>query len=315
MTRSLAVCVATCRRPASLERLLQSLSECDIPASCVLEVRVTDNDPAASARATVERASALFPRAIRYDVEPRPGVVHVRNHLIEIGPADLVAFIDDDEWPAREWLTELLRVHDATNADVVIGPVWADLPADAPRWLRDGRFLDSHCNADCERSSWVLGGTGNVLYSGRLFYERNFRFDSAFNATGAEDAELAARLEIAGARTFSAPGARVWEHVPRHRQRFGWLWRRKIRNGSSLDRILATMPNPPRGVRWFLGVSWHFRSGVWKLLLGLPRAVCGEVAGPVAGLFEIAVGLGRIRARLLPRRAASESAYDGSWVA
>ena len=307
--RTLAVCVATCGRPDSLRRLLEALSVCATPPDTALHVRVVDNEPSGSARAVVESASAHFVNGIAYAREAAPGVVQVRNRLIDMGPADLVAFIDDDEWPAPQWLTALVSAFDATDADVVVGPVYAALPDDAPRWLRDGHFLDSRVGRDVARAHWGTGGTGNVLYAGRWLYERGFRFNIAYGTTGAEDAELASRLHVAGARLVSVPAAIATEAVPSDRLRLGWLWRRKVRSGASLDRILAAMPGAHHGLAWMRDVVREGVLASWQIVAGMPQAVRGIGAPSMAGVLALAVVLGRVRARVRPAHVRAERAY------
>lgn len=308
--RTLAVCIATRSRPESLGRLLNALADCGIPTDVVLHVRVVDNDANGTARECATAAASLFPHGITYALEPRAGVAHVRNRLVDLGPADLVAFIDDDSWPESQWLEELRRVHDDKGADAVIGPVRAALPSDAPRWLHVGRMLDSgrpH-GADSERVHWTEGGAGNILYSGRVFYGKNFRFNPAFGGTGGEDSELAARLHMAGMRIYHASNAIVHEAVSAERLTIGWLVRRRIRNGSNLERILAAMPGSG-GWRWMLAIPWRFALGAWRLIRSLPLVAAGNGAETVAALLDICVVLGRIRGRVLSRRAADETAY------
>jgi len=311
--RTLAVCIATRSRPESLGRLLTALADCAVPKDVELHVRVVDNEVNGTALPCTVAAASLFPHGISYATETHPGVAHVRNRLVDLGPADLFAFIDDDSWPERQWLEELLRVHDGRAADAVIGSVRAALPPHAPRWLQVGRMLDSgrpH-GADGERVHWTEGGAGNILYSGRVFYEANFRFNPAFGGTGGEDAELAARLHLAGMRLYHASGAIVHEAVPAERLSIGWLVRRRLRNGSNLERIHAAMPGGG-GLRWMFAIPWRFALGAGRLIRSLPLLTAGNNAEAVAALLDICVVLGRIRGRVLSRRAADESAYGNA---
>jgi hypothetical protein len=57
------------------------------------------------------------------------------------------------------------------------------------------------------------------------------RFDPAFGLTGGEDTDLFARLIDAGATFLWCDEAKVYEHVPRARQRLSWLFVRHVRGG------------------------------------------------------------------------------------
>ena len=95
------------------------------------EVRIVDNDASGSAKSTVEQFSDLAPR---YAIEPERNIALARNRALEFGPADFVAFIDDDEAARPGWLTELCERIRQTGADAVFGPVHACFPAGAPQW-------------------------------------------------------------------------------------------------------------------------------------------------------------------------------------
>src|SRR5579883_1155797 len=104
-----AVCIATFRRPEGLRRLLSELQEQTFHGEPpAVDVVVVDNDEARSAQA-VCRDSPLA--RLHYVHEPRRGIPQARNRAIktarELG-CGLIAFIDDDELPANDWLDQLL---------------------------------------------------------------------------------------------------------------------------------------------------------------------------------------------------------------
>ena len=110
----LTVAIPTYRRPGAVARALRAvLAEAGAcrgdgagPGGPV-EVLVIDNDPDGSAREAVAGAAggaldaAAGPgAAVRYVVEPSPGVSAVRNRALdETADRALLVFIDDDEKP------------------------------------------------------------------------------------------------------------------------------------------------------------------------------------------------------------------------
>ncbi|HMD02354.1 MAG TPA: glycosyltransferase, partial [Candidatus Baltobacteraceae bacterium] len=134
----------TYQRPELLERVLGGIARLAIPAGVEPCVIVLDNNPAPSARASVERLAVTFPFELRYSHVAEPGLSAVRNAALARARDgfDFLAMIDDDETPQRLWLSELLGVQRDTGADAVVGPVPRILPRDAPRWLREGGFFD-----------------------------------------------------------------------------------------------------------------------------------------------------------------------------
>lgn len=295
MKRTLAVCVATCRRPAGLSRLLECLALQQPVEGVRYELRIADNDPAASARELVQSALAGFPWTIRYVHEPVPNVARARNATLSVGPpVDLVAFVDDDEEAAPDWLRRLVEALDSGDYDAVFGPVERRLPAETPGWIARGDFF--RLAAPQGDVDWRGARTGNALVRGAWLYARGFRFDESFGRSGGEDAHLFARLGEAGARMGSAPAARVAEEVEPDRLALRYLVRRGWRQGIAYSRVRGALP----------AVAHH------PALSTLRRASEGSLH-----LARAAVGLGERRveaARGLARLALAGGGLAG-WLA
>lgn len=103
----IAVCVATYLRPEMLAGLLEKLSLQETGGCFSFSVTVADNDESESARIVVANAVARLPIPISYCLEPRRNISHVRNKAIANSAGDLIAFIDDDEVPPKDWLLNL----------------------------------------------------------------------------------------------------------------------------------------------------------------------------------------------------------------
>ncbi len=101
----LRVTIAICThdRPALLARALDSVVG---QAPPVHEVVVVDNAPGADAtRVLVERQRP----AVRYTVEPIPGLDFARNRALAEATGEIVAFLDDDAVAAPGWAEALRR--------------------------------------------------------------------------------------------------------------------------------------------------------------------------------------------------------------
>jgi len=291
-----AICIATCRRPEGLDRLLTSLSQLRLPTCPDIEIRliVVDNDALGSGRPVVGRWRPALPWPLVYEVEPRPGIPMARNRLVALAQdADFVAFIDDDEVASVAWLDELLSVQMRYGADVVGGPVVPRFEIEPPDWIKSGRFFEHPRHGTGEPVDPV--GTGNVLVSARLLRSLQTPFDERMALSGGADSHLTRRLRELGARFAWADEALVHEWVPRSRARERWLFRRSYRVGNALalcDRSLAAS-------LWWVplrAMKGLGRIGQGLLGLGLApfagraaavRAVCHlcRGAGMVAGMF------------------------------
>ncbi len=270
---SISVCIATYRRSERLGALLDDLvKQQHLPD----EVVVVDNDAAGSARAEVERRRKLgAPFPIHYDIQPVQNISLTRNRTAELASGDWIAFIDDDERAPAAWLKQLAETVICCSADGALGPVEPIVPADAPAWIRRGRFYD-----------WARMKTGaviplnklrfgNVLLRGALLRDTPTPFDPNYGLTGGEDGDLLGRLVQQGARIVWCDAAVVHEPVEAARLSLRWLLLRALRGGQDFARHkLAGRLGPltPAGrARLFLRALLQSAMAAGLALLSWPR--------------------------------------------
>ena len=235
---NISLCIATYRRAERLAALLADLVDQQrFPA----EVIVVDNDGAGSARAVVERRRELgAPFPIHYAIQPVKNISLTRNRTVELATGDWIAFIDDDERAPAAWLKRLAETVTRYAADGALGPVDPIVPADAPAWIRRGRFYD-----------WARMQTGtviplnklrfgNVLLRGALLRDGPAPFDPGYGLTGGEDGDLLGRLVRQGARIVWCDEALVHEPVEASRLSLRWLLLRALRGGQDFARHKLT---------------------------------------------------------------------------
>lgn len=235
MRPDVSVCVATCRRPAGLARLLESLARQKLPGRLALEVVVVDNDAAGSAAEVLERFAAALP--LRSFVEPRRNVAHARNRCVEEARGHWLAFVDDDEAADEGWLAAYWDRADAGDADGLFGPVRPRLEEVVTPWLEAERFYARPRHATGAPLAAESLATNNAFLRRTLFVGQ--RFDPAFGRSGGSDSELFARMQREGARFFWCDEALVDEFVPPERHRLAWLARRAFRGGVVHTRVEA----------------------------------------------------------------------------
>jgi succinoglycan biosynthesis protein ExoM len=233
---SVAICVATHRRPLGLARLLEGLDALEL-ARCSprsVTIVVVDNDPARSAEQTCEalRSGSRWP--IEYVSEPRRGIPFARNASViaarRLG-AELLAFIDDDEVPDPAWLDQLLLVMLDTGAGIVTGPVLPAFEGAVPEWIRRGGFFDRERHRTGTFQDRAV--TGNVLLRMDLLAAMPTPFDERRPLSGGTDTHLFRRLIIEGHRIAWADDAIVHEFNPSARLSARWLMRRAYRVSSN----------------------------------------------------------------------------------
>jgi glycosyltransferase involved in cell wall biosynthesis len=245
-----AVLVPTLRRPESLARALQSLFAQSGLGDRAVELVVVDNDPAGSARATVEALRGSAPWPLSYVHEPRPGVATARNTGLRAVAAPLVAFLDDDEEATPGWLAALLDTQAETAADAVFGPIAGRAP-DAPAAHR--AYLEAFFSRAGPARSGPLEhafGCGNSLLVRATALPGPAPFDVAADETGGEDDVLFAGLKGRGGRFAWAAEALAYEHAPAHRARLGYALRRAFAYGQGPSQTCAREGDVAGVARW-----------------------------------------------------------------
>nr|WP_313314774.1 glycosyltransferase family A protein [Dietzia maris] len=205
--------IPTFKRPASLNRLLKSLSE--LHEIDRVDIAVIDNDPDGSAKDVCDNYSSLL--NVHYMSELRPGVSHVRNRIIDFSlDYDGLAFLDDDETPSPGWLEALLNVFDMCPNSIQAGPVNYVCEDGPPLY---DRFYDlvrrpSHPHLSIIEST----GTGNSFIPVNLL--RNYpslRFSPKMGIVGGEDTVFFRAATALGIDIVWNEGASVNELVPSNR--------------------------------------------------------------------------------------------------
>jgi glycosyltransferase involved in cell wall biosynthesis len=174
-----AICICTCGRPDLLERLLVSLRQIELGVLSPKEILiiVVDNDPDGRARSIFGCISASLPFELLLVEEVRRGRAFARNKAVSEAitrHAQFVAFIDDDDLPASDWLQRLWKTQNESQADIVFGTGQTVIGADCPDWLKDSVFLQSTGSEGVTKFSIPKGiSTFNVLIRCTVFERLN----------------------------------------------------------------------------------------------------------------------------------------------
>jgi succinoglycan biosynthesis protein ExoM len=226
----ITVCICTLQRQALLRRLLAELARQETNGRFTFSAVVTDNDAAESARQTVAEFVAGSSLEVRYCVEPRRSISFARNKALELARGDLVAFIDDDEFPPPQWLACLLDTLLRDDVSGVFGPVRPHFDAPPPAWLIKGRFCERPEHPTGFPMPWTECRTGNVLLRRSAISGLSEVFRAEFGA-GASDIDLFRRLMEAGHRFVWCNEAMVFEVVPPNRWKRSFLIKRALLRG------------------------------------------------------------------------------------
>jgi succinoglycan biosynthesis protein ExoM len=268
---NISVCIATFKRLDRLAALLDDLTRQEVMP---YEVIVVDNDATGSAAPVVEsRRKSAPPFNLHYGIQPLKNIALTRNQTGERASGEWLAFIDDDERAPPFWLARLAAAAEVHAADGVLGPVEPVVPAEAPLWIRRGRFYDFH---------HMPSGTivppnrlrfGNVLLRGQPLRNLDTLFDPAYGLTGGEDGDMLSRLALAGARIIWCDEALVYEPIEASRLSLSWLLRRSLSGGQDFARHALAGRYGPRHkhrFRLFVGALLRLLAAAGLALLALP---------------------------------------------
>ena len=138
MSTLVSILIPTHNRSAVLLRTLESLRAMDLPPQFTdrLEVVIVANACTDQTVADVARVSQTMPFPVRCVEEPAVGANPARNRAIAEARGEIFAFLDDDVWVEKAWLTGLLEVFDSQPADLIAGTVnlWWEVVR-RPEWM------------------------------------------------------------------------------------------------------------------------------------------------------------------------------------
>jgi len=295
-----SIVIPTYRRPELLAITLAGcLTQRGIEDERV-EIIVVDNDPAQSARATVESAAHGETVAVRYVAEGRPGISYARNTGVAQAAGHYLAFIDDDEEPVPGWLAAFLQTIRRTGADLVVGPVHPRFAAPADLNARQFYTRDAQVPTGTRLRRW--GGIGNSLLDReRCFAGVREPFDPRLGLSGGEDTLFLYQLCRRGGAIVWCAEAEVRESIAAGRLATRYLLRREFRGAQTLTFVCTAVTPPERG-----RAAWWMAKGCAQMLIYGPAALVLRGLRhrrwlPVA--LKAAGGLGKVlwHPRLQPR--------------
>jgi GT2 family glycosyltransferase len=211
MDRDISIVIATRNRAHGLQRCLAALAAMD-PAP-VRELLIADNGSTDDTAAVIAHAAATMAFPVHRLDEPSPGACRARNRAIAAATGGIIAFTDDDCYPAPDWAR---RIADAFAADPGLGYL-------------GGRIIlfdedDARFTVNYSEIPHVLPPRGfvppGVIQGANMAFRRDLLlriglFDEAIGAgtpIAAEDCDLVTRASLAGAAGSYLPGPLVRHH-------------------------------------------------------------------------------------------------------
>lgn len=226
----ICVCICTYKRPRFLKRLLEELRHQDTEGLFSYSIVVADNDQSQSAKEVVEGFRATSTIEVVYCVEPRQNISLTRNKALENAKGNYIAFIDDDEYPVKDWLLILFKTCIAYGVDGVLGPVKPHFEEQPPKWVIKGKFHQRATYNTGFVIDWRKGRTGNVLLKRRIFDSNEQAFNPAF-LTGEDQDFFRRMIQMKGHVFIWCNEAIAYEEVPPIRWKLSYMIRKALFRG------------------------------------------------------------------------------------
>jgi glycosyltransferase involved in cell wall biosynthesis len=214
---------------------MKKLSAQETQGLFTYSIVVADNDQLQSAQSVVSEFAAASSVPIKYCVEPRQSIALARNKAVEKAVGDFVAFIDDDEFPAAEWLLSLFRTCEEYRVDGVLGPVKRHFDEKPPEWMMKSKFYERPEYPTGYVLGWRQGRSGNLLVKREVFSGEALPFDPEFR-TG-EDQDFLRRMMDKGRVFVWCNEAVVYEVVPPVRWKRSFLLKRALLRGAMEPKV------------------------------------------------------------------------------
>lgn len=218
-----------------MTKLLTELQNQQTNGSFTYSIVVADNDPGQSAKAAVIEFSKTSKIQAVYCHDAEPNIAKARNKALENATGEYVAFIDDDEFCAQDWLQNLLLACVKHEADGVLGPVKPSFENEPPQWVVKGKFFDRPTHETGYQIRWEEGRTGNVLFKRSILNADEPPFHVKFDTAG-EDVDFFRRMIAKGYKFVWCDEAVAYELIPASRCNRKYLLRRALLRGSNFPK-------------------------------------------------------------------------------
>lgn len=264
---SLVLC--TRNRASQLEQTLASL--CNISFQRPWQLVIVNNGSTDNTQLVIDAFTKTAPNIEVVSVfEGTPGLAAARNAGVLIAKAPIVAFTDDDCYPAKNFLSKIYERFKSSEIGYSGGRVLLHDPADLPITIKESTTSQKLSPGILISSGQIIGA--NMAIRRNLLLELN-GFDERLGAgtffSSAEDTDILRRLSLHGETGYYDPEIVVSHHHGRRTQaqKKALLEGYSKGRGASMAKILVEY-------RW----RWSFlKQWYWRLKLQPARYIVIEV--------------------------------------
>ena len=261
----ISVIVATRNRAERLSTLFESFSRLEHPDFCV-DIIIVDNGSTDGTAAEIDRLATSLSIPVIRICEQHLGVSHARNAGTAASRHQFVAFVDDDQSVASDWLVAAHRAFTAhPDVGAVCGRVLPRFDTEPPGWIAGVQgaagIVDRGPQAfRVTTSRWMCLPGGNMAWRRATLLEVG---GFSPERRRSEDRELTVRYLLSGGTALYTPDMVTYHHIPSDRltRRYFRSWHVTegyMRAGFAAEELFTTdgtLRPIPDGVPKWLGVS------------------------------------------------------------
>ncbi|HQF42158.1 MAG TPA: glycosyltransferase family 2 protein [Ignavibacteriaceae bacterium] len=230
-----SVCIATFKRPALLNELIQSLFEQKNIEDIILEIVIVDNDSEKSAKEIVEKFSDTSSVKISYYTQPIQNISLTRNMALDKSTGQYLAILDDDETADKYWIRNLIDAIVKFDADAVFGYVIPVFDPTIPNWKRQREiYFEPIGNTGDTPLSFP---TTNCMIKSDKVNQFNLRFNPEYGLSGGEDQVFFRLLSTYDAKFVVCREAITYETISANRSKLKSICKRATHQGNAYGRI------------------------------------------------------------------------------
>lgn len=259
---TIAIVIPSYKRPALLNRLLESISKAIFPKS-IQSIWIVENGEKSGAEDITSKWVEELP--VQYVYDSVANVSNARNVGAKKAEADFVLFFDDDlRCDSNTLIAYDLAVQKYGLKYFFGGPLDIDYEEQPADWLM--KYLPwsvqgmSRGDKECKVDEPIFLGGNHLVPRNALLSLGGYDEYCATEDGGAggEETRLQNQLLASGFNGMYLPGAKVWHYVPKDRCSIEWALYRHYRNGLT-DGIFAKEVKKNTDVFFMQAPRWLWR--------------------------------------------------------
>jgi len=231
--KNILICICTFNRNKSLIDCLKSIAQLKDINLYKVKILIVDNTISNHSKEIVENYKKIAKQEILQFHEKKRGIVYARNKCLKISKIikpTFIGFIDDDCKIDRFWLSNIFKLLNKNNADIITGPQKYE-QIDNKNDNNYSSIFEKTYKKDTIRVQWAA--SNNVFFKFCIIKKyKNINFDIKLNKFGmGEDQLFFSLMNQSGCNIYWTKNVYVTEKMHSHRVDLNWLKERSKRLG------------------------------------------------------------------------------------